>query len=316
MSDGDRSGYDTVVKVVIGALVIFGLLYVAWQTGTLTEKYAHQANASARKYAYDTHDYIINKCLYAPEGYVECSVNTIKASEEYQTTQYDLAAQREMALWAFYMFLATVCSVVATIIGIVFVRRTFQETQKANRIARQTAIDDGQAYIQVEGIEVDWIEGGPPAAIVTVRNTGSTPAKWYAYRAHAFVSETPSITFDRTKVAARPMTKWYGFGASNDLTFSLRGEETKQAIVDADAQAQRVRIDGIIEYETFYGDVFISEFSFAGRAWPQQFRVPHMIAVVDRTPGIPPATMKLSRTTQELRCFYLMTPAEQRGKGA
>lgn len=195
----------------------------------------------------------------------------------------DVCAQREMAAAAWEMVRTSWYQFGAGIFGLGLVWLTFRETRKANEITRQTAISDGQAYIQAETIEVDWLDGTDPKVIVAVRNSGQTPARWYGYRCCAMKSENPSTPFNRTTINSLPLTKWYGFGANRELTFSIHDPDTVQTIRFANREEKSVRIDGVIEYETFFGDIFISEFSFAGRVWPQQFRLTQLAAMADRT---------------------------------
>lgn len=225
----------------------------------------------------------------------------------------DLCAQREMAIAArdlynisWWQLLVSALGLGGLIVTLALTRRAVAAANTGNQLALQTSINEGQAYVLADSASVGWLEGEKPIVYMAVRNGGDTPARWYGYRCFASISQSPSLPFDREKLSERPLTKWYGFAANSELTFEIRGDAVVQAIIRADIVQRPVRIDGCIEYETFFGDLFVSEFSFLGRVEP---RKQDLTTLRRRAAGLPVDSSedkrtKLSRTTQELRSYY------------
>lgn len=153
------------------------MLAGAWTLGALNASYFQQAEQAAEKYARDADQRIADTCLYRP-GYVECANEIIKTSQEAQTAQKDLAAQRGMELWAMSMFWAAVASVIATSIGIVLVWLNLQEA----RIVSAEATKSSNAAVRMAeamvGIELPIIQprwGGTEVGATDALVTGGQP---------------------------------------------------------------------------------------------------------------------------------------------
>jgi hypothetical protein len=136
MSNSNRVGYGATLKWgAIGLVAIIALLAVTWALATSNARNSQQAKQKTEQYADDSYQRIFDTCLYRPlPGFVDCAREITKASEEAQTAQHDLAAQRGMELWALSMFLASVASVIATIVGI---RLVWLNLLEARRLSEQ-----------------------------------------------------------------------------------------------------------------------------------------------------------------------------------
>ena len=104
----------------------------------------------------------------------------------------NLAAQEASALWAFWMVVASLASVLITAVGTIFLykqivltREAVEDTGKAtaameesNEIARDTAKRQLRAYCGVLSFDGQGIAlHAEPTFVLTVVNTGQTPAK-------------------------------------------------------------------------------------------------------------------------------------------
>jgi hypothetical protein len=96
----------------------------------------------------------------------------------------DLAAQKEMAKWAFWMLVASVVGSLLTIVGLFFVWRTLHHTRRAADYARDS-VDDGRdiaanqlrAYVGPRAVNYTFDPvGGGFGASTEVSNFGQTPA--------------------------------------------------------------------------------------------------------------------------------------------
>lgn len=184
MSDSDlirylkTLGWGGAVAIVMAAL---WALVVAWHLGASSSYYSKQAQEAAVTLDRDANQDIADTCLYRPD-FVECAKKVLQDSQEAQTDQHDLAAQRSMALWAGAMFWATVASVGATSIGIVLVRRTLdvnraavEQAKQANGIAKDIGEAQVRAYLSIEEPSIGF-DGQRPAFRMRLRNAGNSPA--------------------------------------------------------------------------------------------------------------------------------------------
>lgn len=97
----------------------------------------------------------------------------------------DLVAQRSSALWAKIMGIAAVIGVALSLLGIVLVAITFNETRKSNEIARESMQRQLRAYVGID--EFVWaIDHGDFRPSIRWKNTGQTPAS----NANAYVNFT------------------------------------------------------------------------------------------------------------------------------
>jgi hypothetical protein len=138
MSDGDWRRYLKALRFGGACAIAVAALFGAWYLGGLNASYFHNAEQEAEEYARDTRQHVADACLYRP-GFVECADQIIKASQEAQTAQNDLAAQRSMALWALCMFVASLASVAVTGVGIYFVWLNLKEARKVSEHGERSA---------------------------------------------------------------------------------------------------------------------------------------------------------------------------------
>lgn len=186
---------DTTVIGLLGAFVLVSLFILSWQLARLDASYSRQAEQSAAEYGDRTQDRIRSTCKEMESiAFSKCVDEIVKATEEFQTSQRDLAAQQSMALWACAMFWTSAASLIVTAGGIVFVARTFWITQgqldqqrDANSISIRSAI---AAEKTLAASERPWIcitaeitsalkfhENNATVSInIIVKNTGKIPA--------------------------------------------------------------------------------------------------------------------------------------------
>lgn len=181
MSGSDWSRYLTALKWGCAGVVAVAALVITWTLGALNASYFQQAEQAARQHSQDTDQRIADACLYRP-GYVECANKIIKASQEAQNAEHDLAAQRSMALWALGVFWATTCSVIATGIGIVLVRRTLDvnraavaQARQANEIAKDIGEAQVRAYLSIVEPGIAF-NNQRPIFRIRLTNAGNSPA--------------------------------------------------------------------------------------------------------------------------------------------
>ena len=161
------------------AAIIFCSLCIGY--GLLeTAKYERQANDKSREYAKYTRDKVAEACVGIPRlEKVKCLNEAIDAQREYETNQQDLATQKTSALWACIMGAAAVFGMALSAVGVWLVKITFDETRKANEIARDIGGQQVRAYVHI-GNSVVKLWGNVLLVEIILQNTGQSPA--YAVR--------------------------------------------------------------------------------------------------------------------------------------
>lgn len=114
----------------------------------------------------------------------ECIAKTIDAVEEQRRAEEDLRAQNNMARSTLWMMWASIFAVILTFVGVVYVRRTLDQTVAANSAAqaavsvtREIGKAQVRAYLSISDARVVNVYlSGHPKLILKVRNTGQSPA--------------------------------------------------------------------------------------------------------------------------------------------
>lgn len=174
--------YDTTVVVTFCSLALVFLLVLTWSLASLDAGYSENANQAAATYKDRTQERISSTCQdREPAAFTKCVQGIVESSHEAQTSEYDLSAQRSMALWAKAMFWASLFSIGTTIVGIFFVWRTLEVSQAAVETANRDIETNKwlgevqtRAYITFENPEIGFTDDGCPVIRIKARNTGNT----------------------------------------------------------------------------------------------------------------------------------------------
>jgi hypothetical protein len=121
------------------------------------------------------------------------------ALEERERDHADLRAQESMAVWAFWMFAASVASVLLTAVGVGLILRTLYHTKRAADYARDMVVEarsttvaaeravaetkrigeaQVRAYLSVTSCGIERLEGSFANLRMMVKNSGQSPAKF------------------------------------------------------------------------------------------------------------------------------------------
>jgi hypothetical protein len=131
-------------------------------------------------------------------------------------------------------------------------------------VMKETAKNELRAYVQVENAFVVHDGSRRFHVEMLVLNSGATPCPWFGYKCHAFYGDVSSaVEFNRESFKSKPLKRWNGLANGGDgLTFLIYDPEVSEAVDSANSIMSGFRIDGVIEYKTFFGEVFETEFSF------------------------------------------------------
>jgi len=180
-------------KIVIWIGAIFGalvLIYLIFWAMWLSAEHGARSEYNASRHAESIQNRIDSSCSgLNGSALSECVREAVEATREYQRAEEDLKAQKDMALWALGMLVATgvlgFITLVVSIVGVWFVIRTFEQTRRQANIAEDSAQKQLRAYIVVDSSSLSIKERIGPGlyhAVFSIKfkNAGQTPA--YRYR--------------------------------------------------------------------------------------------------------------------------------------
>lgn len=183
MLDGDRGGFFKAVTAVIAAIIVCLTVIAVFQIGGSTALKRSEQERNSNAYAAQAERDIQDKCVaLKASSMAKCIREIVEATNEHGRAEEDLVAQTEMALWALGMLIVSAVALLATIVGVVYVRSTLLETRRFGEV-------EARAYVNLKSVVLTPLGGGQPIiATVTIHNSGNTPARKVKAWAHAILS--------------------------------------------------------------------------------------------------------------------------------
>lgn len=201
-----------------------------------------------------------------PDGYIDDETRN----------DFDAYAQGWMAWSSYWMFIVTSVGVVVLIFTLRASIRTLNEARNATEAAwatqkstREIGIAQSRAYLKVRSAELYLGSDSAknPHIIGTVENTGPTPAKWYRIDTYSTCEELSknAVQFQPTLVPTPKPKKWSGLGANTETTIPIHTEGMPKQIAKAffNKATHVFHVFGVLTYETYFGEVFETDFHFA-----------------------------------------------------
>ena len=201
MPDSDRGRLHQALAVVT---IVFGVMAYWWMfysAGLSSGRHEERARIERSQYAADTAERVQNECAGGPElAALKCVTEIVDAQRESQRNESDLAAQWKAADWVFWASLIAGAQLIATVIGLFYIKRTMDATWKAvedtskatlemnyaNEIARQglehskkSARLLNRPYIGFSELKQTWMESGLATGLslrIVLKNYGNRPA--------------------------------------------------------------------------------------------------------------------------------------------
>lgn len=180
-------------------------------------EYRQQAEAEQNKAAHE----IASRCniIFEPgQSLASCIAQEINAYQKQDTTDKDLKAQQDMALWGLGTVLVGALGLVISVGGLFMLWQSLNQTRQAISNDREIGHAQIRAYVSVFDFETIVTDDPRPVIKTTIvfKNTGQTPAKKLRVNADWAAGETP---FDETLHPHR-VEKFDGRGAvSSGATF-------------------------------------------------------------------------------------------------
>lgn len=173
-----------------------------------------------------------------------------------------------LAQWL--MAIISLLATVASIVAVVLVKRTLDATREVGR-------DQSRAYIHADRAQftLGGFNAENPRIALWVKNTGSTPAKWFAVRSLVLVKpiDATRLTFATLDIDDFSATRWNALGGGLELSLPINIGDAAEEIRNAyhrKREAYSLWVAGVVRYETFFSEVFETEFLFVRRGLPQQ----------------------------------------------
>lgn len=280
MPESVRNGYLALVVFCCFALCVIAFLSFTYffSKGYQSADHEHGAYYAKRDQAEISYRECLNSSASLNSAR-ECINNASNGARESERAEQDLNAQREMADWAEGMLwtaiILGILSLLATVVGVRYVYLTFVAT-------REMAIAQSRAYIHADKVEFFWggKAGHVPRIDIWVVNTGQTPAKWYKIRvktivySHKTPSEAPQnwADVDLPEVFDGPWAAIAPGKDGNKSTFYLadQSQEIIKTVTPLFGEPEfGFAIFGEVQYCTFFGEVFMSQFCFGRETLPQ-----------------------------------------------
>lgn len=192
-----------------------------------------------------------------------------------------VSSAEPVAFWQTYatpqdtyaQWIMAIISLVATFISIWavwLVRKTLNATKEVGR-------DQARAYVHIERAELRWgnSQGDYPSFTLAALNTGQTPAKWFECGAVVFTRplNEDGLTADDLKFSDIDFSgltshRWNALGSNKELSFGIASKFSQIASKAYGRKDVSLDIAGVLRYETFFGEIFESEFWFTRRPPP------------------------------------------------
>lgn len=194
---GSNRGKGTAPLSPIGliAIAIIGAWFLAYSLGVLNGHQAERRDKTPTTYRQAAKADAQGSCVGGDNSAVfECVYEKVEASQETAYAKQDLTAQQRAADSALTSALIALLTLIATSIGVWFVKRTLDATleavkdtgeatnemRRSNDIASKSAYLQLRAYISVISVSIHTYKRKPDKCIwvdhtIVIRNTGGTP---------------------------------------------------------------------------------------------------------------------------------------------
>ena len=173
-------GYRNIIATVAGlAIVASAIFLLIRDLSTVDSAYRHSAANASIKYQADANSNIKERCLSATAFAEEdCTAKAYEAAREGQRKEQDLAAQNITAWWTKIMGIAALIGMALSAVGVWLVKTTFDETRKANEIAKMAIEIENRPIMLFKGFDISPFQGNGGKFIVAAiwDNVGKQPA--------------------------------------------------------------------------------------------------------------------------------------------
>ncbi len=191
----------------------------------------------------------------------------------------DLCQQWRMAEAADQMVKVSWAQLVLTACSLFALAITIFVTTRSNAIAREMGMSQTRAYVTVSGGNVTWrdVAHSSPQIVLSVENTGESPAIWFTIAATVFNTENQIDKSEFSEIDMRGVwpKRWNAIGPKASLTVPISTAKAMDLQRDAYQKREVVTLNvaGVVTYQTIFGEIYESEFWFVRRGLPGYHKI-------------------------------------------
>jgi len=221
MTDEEKSARFAAISFMVAAVVgtVFLIGAIAWAAGGQSAKRSFEPHA----HAMSAKDQANHRCRKTdPDDTFDCIFDEVERSDETSRSELELTAQQWSATAAIAAAGVSLFALIATVWGLLYVRRTYEEARKvtaaaqtANDVARSTAYAETRPWLTVEDVTFcpvvpdmpgvaeiaaamaavpgAFLGAGPLSVAIKIRNQGRTPAVKAGVRVKYFKIDDPEL---------------------------------------------------------------------------------------------------------------------------
>lgn len=266
MRSGDRGNFRKIIDWSLVGLIVILCAIMIWYVSARNAKYDQRADYYAANHASETDGAIERECVGADIPAIrKCIEEKVRAEQESQRAEYDLATQQAMSDWAFGVLVISFITLLATVAGVVYVRNTLLETRRLGEAQTRAYLSVADFKSRVVGAENACI-----SVEVTFKNTGQTPARnvrtnlAWASDPPPFKEELHRTTIANSEGRGSIAAGMAFFGAirtdrfQNDPNQSL----TATQIADVVHGTSKFWLYGLLEYDDVFGHQHRTRFRY------------------------------------------------------
>jgi hypothetical protein len=168
------------------------------------------------------------------------------------------------SLFNAFQFGLSLVTALATAWAAIAASKAAKSAEQSIFTSREIGRDQSRAYVQAQHAFVVHDNARTFHVEMIILNSGATPCTWFGYKCYAIHGDVSSaVPFNRELFRDIPLRRWNGLANGGEgLNLKIADKEVSEAIDLANKSVSGFRIDGVIAYETFFSEVFETEFSF------------------------------------------------------
>jgi hypothetical protein len=255
VSDRSNGIYRRVVALIGLAIVAAALFFLIRDLSTVDAAYRNSAANASIKYHRDAEAYVKESCITSTGlREVDCATKADEAAREGQRKEQDLAAQNITAWWTKVMGIAALIGMALSAVGVWLVKTTFDETRKANQIARETMRRQLRAYIGIH--KFIWRgELGDFRLKIQWKNTGQTPAHGVHTWADCMVTDSPLPESHIFQIPPKREDDWpSSVGLNSPIAAKTLTSLTPDIVMNSTKGMCYIYAWGRVDYTDVFGD--------------------------------------------------------------
>lgn len=206
MPDSDRSYRAAPLEAFFICLILIGVAVAIFATGLTFGVDAGRNEVTARQHYEAEKQSMLSACAGAESANLsKCIVDAIETAQGNSDSRQSLYAQKDMSDWAFWMMLTSLGMFFVSLLGVIWIKGTLDETRRAVRsaddavsVTREIGMMQARAYLEVKTVTLTATDNPDVFdAALQIENVGQTPARDIQFRVFLYFGpHRDSIAWD------------------------------------------------------------------------------------------------------------------------